>query len=153
MAYRLMTIGSKLARDEFVTEALRHVETVLAGDRPTGQTLRIIEALKSMRPTSPVRVVSSNRVDYLGRVQMAAQMAWRCRHGRGTVGVENDASASVETPLGLLSATTYRREWKNGNQSWSTEYALAGEPITIRDIRAAGLAQRPTIRNRQRREK
>jgi hypothetical protein len=153
-----MTHAAKIARDDFITEALRAANDALGNEQPTAQALAIIAAIKGLR-RDPVRVASLSRVDYLTLVQQAAQAAWTATRGRlphqPATGPGNDATAGIDTPIGRLTALTYRRVWngRNGQRiAWATEYSLDGEPITLAEIREAGLAQRPTTRNRQKKE-
>lgn len=148
-----MKPAGKLVREQVVTELLRGISGILGEEPPTLRELRIIAAVKSLRDEAVTRVLVE-RVDYLEMVQKASHRAWWAAHGHATIitGPEHDAIAGVDTPLGRLKAITYRRQWKTGRTAWVTEYYLEDQPITIRDIRAAGLAQRPTMRNRQRRE-
>ena len=148
-----MSHAAKLARDETITEALRAANDALGDEEPTNQAFRVIAAIKALRHDG-VRVTGSERIDYLERVQKAVQRAWLDEYD-GAVGVvgdpKHDAIAGIDTPIGRLKAITFRRQWKGGRIAWATEYYLDDQPITIREIRAAGLAQRPTTRNRQKR--
>lgn len=147
-----MTHAARIARDEAITEVLRAINDAIADEEPTDQALRIIAAVKASRSDTPARVTSLERVDYLERAQKAAQAAWIAQHGNIHVtGSGADAVAGIDTPIGRLRAVTWRREWRGGRIAWASEYYLNDEPITVQEIRAAGLAQRPTTRNRQRR--
>lgn len=165
-----MTQAARMAREDAIRDALRAINDAIGDEPPTPQAFRIIEAVKDLRANAPVRVPIIHRkkhdgigapVDYLDRVQQAARDAWTKAHGgqHGNVVVTGpgaDASAGIDTPLGRLTATTYRKKWtgKNGERiAWMTEYSLNGEPISIAEIKQAGLAQRPTTRNRQKKEK
>lgn len=77
------------------------------------------------------RIESVSRIDYLERVQLKARGEY------GGVATEN-------TPLGplLCEATLI-------DGQWHSEYYLNGERIAVREIKALGLAQRPTTRNRR----
>jgi len=148
-----MTHTARLAREDTITDALRAADTAIGDEEPDDQALRILAALKALRADQPARVTGTNRVDYLTRVQKAAQAAWYNRHGQdqNRAGIEFEASASVATPLGDLRAIIWRREWRGvrGRRlAWASEYWLGDDPITIDEIRAAGLALRPTSRNR-----
>lgn len=145
-----MTHAARLARHDAFTDALRAADRVIGNEHATPQALQIIEAIKRLRDEKPARVASLNQVDYLTKVQEAARAAWMERHGGDVFGPEHDATASVETPLGQLSITTWRTRWNGERIAWASEYSLAGEPITVAEIKAAGLAQRPTTRNRRR---
>jgi len=140
----------KLTREDTLTEALRMVSETLGDEPPTSQALRIIAGLKAMMPGAVPRVYARTGVDYLERLQSAVHGAWIAKHSRDATGPEHDAIAGIDTPLGRFNALTYRRPWKNGKIAWATEYYLNDEPVTIREINAAGLAQRPTTRNRKR---
>lgn len=148
-----MTYAARMAREDAITDALRATNDAIGDEVPTPQALRIIEAIKRLRASQPVRVARLERVDYLERVQQAARAAWMKAHGNGVTGPEHDASAGIDTPIGRLTMTIWRRQW-NGKRgvriAWAGEYYLNGEPITIAEIKEAGLAQRPTTRNRQR---
>jgi predicted outer membrane protein len=148
-----MNQTARLAREDAITDALRAVNAVIGEDDPTDQALAILAALKSLRDGKPARVPGTARIDYLRRVQDAAQRAWHDAHGTdlSVIGIEADAEAIVDTPLGELSALVWRRAWqgaRGGRTAWASVYALDGEPITVAEIRNAGLAMRPTSRNR-----
>lgn len=152
-----MTHTARLARQDAFTEALRAADRVIGDEHATPQALQIIEAIKRLRDERPARVASLNPVDYLTKVQEAARAAWVGEHGTTasgltiiTTGPEHDASASIDTPLGRLTITTWRTRWNGERIAWASEYSLAGEAITVAEIKAAGLAQRPTTRNRRR---
>lgn len=164
-----MTQAARMAREDAIRDALRAINDAIGDEEPTAQAFRIIEAIKDLRANSPVRVPIIHRnkhdsiaapIDYLERVQQEARAAWTKAHGgqHGNVVVTDpsaDATAGITTPLGRLTATTWRTVWtgKNGQRIvWMTEYSLDGEPISIAEIRKAGLAQRPTTRNRKRKE-
>jgi hypothetical protein len=136
-----MTLTAALARDEAITEALRAINDAIGDNQPTQQALQIIQAVKRLR--SPVRVTGTKRVDYLDQVQRLARGAYR-EQGH------DPATAGVDTPIGRLKAVTFLRAWRSGKLAWFTEYYLNDQPITVAEIRAAGLAQRPTTRRRQR---
>ena len=136
----------ELARDDFIAEALRTANDAIGDNEPTPQALAIIAALKSLRSPS-IRVTGGN-VDYLGNVQQAARAA----HNEE---IAPAATAGITTPLGRLKCTTFKRLWrgKRGERvAWYSEYTLDDAPISVREIRDAGLAQRPTTRNRQKKE-
>lgn len=148
-----MTHTAKLAREDALTDALRVTDAAIGDEQPAPQALRIIAAIKRLRDDEPARVVSFNRVDYLDRVQIAARAAYRTVHGLGDHGSECEGIAGIDTPLGRLKAIVWRRPWKGGKHgdriAWAGEYYLDEEPITVAEIKAAGLAQRPTTRNRK----
>lgn len=153
-----MTHAAKLARETALTDALRAVDEAIGLETPTDQAFRIIEAIKRLRATAPVTVPGTDRVDYLARVQELAHAAWTKAHGgqHGNVaafGPQADATASIATPLGRLRLTAWRAKWNGGKRperaAWAGEYYLDDQPITIAEIKAAGLARRPTSRNRQ----
>lgn len=135
----------KLAREDFITEALRTINDAIGEEEPHAQAFRIIAAVKAMRDDKAR--VAGGGVDYLEKVQRAARSAWHNRTEEDRPGI-----GCVATPIGNLMATTWRVEWSGGREAWRTEYALNGDPITIREIKAAGLAQRPTTRNRQKKD-
>lgn len=148
-----MTHTARLAREDAITEALRAADAAIGAEQPTSQAMRIIDAIKRLRADG-VRVNSTERVDYLGHVQQAAKTAWINTHDpTNKPGPEGaDASAGVDTPLGRLVCTTWRKRWQGGRGervAWASEYTLADKAITVAEIRAAGLAQRPTTRRRQ----
>ena len=163
-----MTQAARMAREDAIRDALRAINDAIGDEEPTAQAFRIIEAVKDMRANAPVRVPIIHRnkhdgiappVDYLERVQQEARAAWQEAHGTApglsVAKPEYDATAGVTTPLGRLTATTWRTVWtgKNGQRIvWMTEYSLDGLPISVAEIRKAGLAQRPTSRNRKRKE-
>lgn len=147
-----MSHTAKLAREDAFTDALRVTDEAIGDEQPTPQALRIIEALKRLRDAQPARVPGLERVDYLAQVQDAARSRWALDWDQENIGPAHDATAGVDTPLGRLSATVWRERW-NGYRgeriAWASEYSLEGEPITIAEIKAAGLAQKPTSRNRR----
>lgn len=143
-----MRHADRMTRDATITDCIRAVDAVL-GDQPPGpQALAIIAALKALRD-STVRVPGTERVDYLSMVQRAAQDQHVRKYGPAVRDAAATAQAVVGTPIGALSATVWRVTWKNGKAAWFTQYTLAGEPITLREIKEAGLAQRPTTRRRK----
>lgn len=157
-----MTHAAALAREDAITDALRAVNDAIGGEQPTEQALRIIEAIKRLRADAPPRVMSTDRVDYLARVQEAARAAWVKRWPEGVkswsgwIGPNFDAIGSVETPIGVLRMVAWRTIWKTnrgGRPAWAGEYYLNDKPITIAEIRAANLALRPATRNRQKKER
>lgn len=155
-----MTHAAKLAREDAITDALRAANDAIGAEQPTPQAFRIIAALKQLREQISARVQGSDRVDYMERVQEAARGQWYIDHAKGDghirIGPEHDALAGVETPLGRLVAVVWRVHWKGQKRGdrvcWAGEYYLNNEPITVAEIRAAGLARRPTTRNRQKKE-
>ena len=142
-----MSHAAKLARDEALVEALRATADAIGDEDPTSQAARIIRAIQALRDGS-VRVPGSDRIDYLERVQIAAKRAWHREHPANATGPEYDARAAVDTPIGPLGTLTWRRRWSDGRIAWASEYYLNDEPITLAEIKAAGLARRPTTRNR-----
>lgn len=82
-------------------------------------------------------VPAGHRVDYLSMVQEAARQAAGDRESGGIAG--------RVTPLGTLECGTCKR-----GDSWHSWYTLNGERVTVRQIKALGLAQRPTTRVRKR---
>jgi len=154
-----MTHATKIAREQFITEALRAVDDAIGQEPPTDQALRMIEAIKRLRARKPVKVAALNPVDYLAKVQAAARAAWVEQHGgeHGNIivtGPHADAVAGIDTPVGRLRMVIWRSAW-SGRRGWRVvwrgEYYLDDEPITLAEIRLAGLAERPTKRNRKRR--
>lgn len=141
-----MRQSTLIARSDALTDALRAANDAIGDDQPTRQAIDIIAAIKRMRDKKPARVTGSDRVDYLWLVQTGAKTKFRLR----TDG--SPASWSIHTPLGILECTTWRKQWRSGKLAWFSEYMLNGEPITVREIRDAGLARRPTTRNRQKKE-
>jgi hypothetical protein len=144
-----MTYKHRIMRQEALTEAIQIVNEAIGDEAPHRQSLRVLAALRVARDRGFVRVPWSDRIDYLERLQTAARAAWLSRWPENAAGPEYDAMASVSTPIGTLSAVIWRAPKNGGSRvTWSSEYDLAGDPITISEIRAAGLAQRPTSRNR-----
>lgn len=149
-----MTVTAAIARDEAISDALRVATAVIGDDIASPQALKIIEAIKRLRTADPVRVAELRTVNYLAQLQQAAQAEWMARHRPlipMPVGAAHDATYGIDTPLGRFRCTTWRREWRGGRIAWASEYYLNDEPITVAEIAAAGLSQRPTTRNRQRR--
>lgn len=148
-----MNHTARLAREDAITDALRAVNAALGDDVPTDQAFRIIDAIKRLRAGQPARVTSTERRDYMAEVQEAARALWAMKHANDGVGPSMDATAGIDTPLGRLRVTTWRRSWtgERGERiAWASEYYLSEEPITVAEIKAAGLAQRPTTRQRRR---
>jgi hypothetical protein len=148
-----MTHADRLARSDALTEALRAIDLAIGNEPPEPQSLRIIAAIKRLRDDKPVRAALLDRIDYLERVQNEARARWRLRYKDDQIGAEFDISHTVDTPIGKLSITTWRELWNAVTLAWRSEYTLDGEPITVAEIREAGLAQRPTSRNRQKKER
>lgn len=145
-----MSHGQRLAREEAITDALRVTDIAIGDEPPTPQALRIIEALKRMRDGKPVRIAAT--VDYMERVQSQARAAWKGRYRPTAFGEKYDATAGIDTPLGCFRAVVWKRIWaspRGPRIAWAGEYYLDDEPITVAEIKAAGLARRPTTRNRQ----
>lgn len=140
-----------MARADALTDAIRVADDAIGDRQPHDQALAIIRALKRLRDESPARVHTLERVDYLEIVQRKARFVWLERYG-SAVAEGHASGASIMTPLGLLSCRTWRTQWGADRLAWCSEYMLAGEPITVREIKAAGLAQRPTSRTRQKKE-
>lgn len=148
-----MTHAARLAREDAITDALRAVNEALGDEEPTEQAFRIIDAIKRLREGQPARVTSTDRRDYMAEAQDAARGLWARKHANDGVGPSMDATAGIDTPLGRLRVTTWRRVWNGesgGRIAWASEYYLNDEPITVAEIKATGLAQRPTTRKRRR---
>lgn len=148
-----MTHAARLARDEAITDALRVAAEAIKDEQLGDQAARIIEALKRLRSGRLVRVATLDRVDYLERVQRAARAAWLDEYN-GALGLTeaDNTTAGVDTPIGRLRIVTWQRRWtgsRGERTAWASEYYLNEEPIAIAEIRAAGLAQRPTTRKRR----
>lgn len=154
-----MTHSDKLTREDALTQAIRAATQVVdaavgRGEVASQQALDIIEAIKRLRSDRPARIPTGSGVDYLHKVQQLARALW-CRDNQSSqdgIGPKFEASATFATPIGKLTCVTWRRAWngKQGERSaWASEYYLDGQPITVTEIRAAGLAQRPTRRKRK----
>lgn len=149
-----MTHTDKLARDDALIEALRVSDAAIGEEPPSPQALRIIAAIKRLRDEQPVKVASLDRRDYVAEVQGVARGKWASSYG-GHIGPAFDAVAGIDTPLGRLKLITWRKptSGKRGSRiMWAGEYYLNEEPITVIEMKNAGLAQRPTTRNRQRKD-
>lgn len=155
-----MSFTARLAREDAITEALRVVNDAIGDEVPTAQAFRIIDAIKRLRDGQPAHA-GSERIDYLGRVQAEGKSNWSRQHAtvKGLVvakpptGPNYDATAAIDTSLGRLRVTTWRRSWRGARGeriAWASEYYLNDQPITVAEIKAMGLAQRPTTRNRKR---
>lgn len=118
--------GMRYARSALVqaTAGITDPESVSILSKAFAEVNREISALRG-------RIEGCERIDYLERVQL------RSRGEAGGIATEN-------TPLGPLmcEATLIDGEW-------ASEYYLNGERIAVREIKALGLAQRPTTRNRR----
>ncbi|KYK44528.1 hypothetical protein A1D31_14105 [Bradyrhizobium liaoningense] len=148
-----MTVTASLARDEAITDALRVANDAIGDEQPTAQALKIIAAIKRLRAADPVKIAALSRVNYLAQLQREAQAKWVIEHDKvplAQLGPEHDTTAGVDTPLGRFRMVTWRRTWRTGRIAWASEYYLNDQPITIAEIEAAGLAQRPTTRQRRR---
>lgn len=149
-----MSFTARIAREEAITEALRAINDAIGDEVPTVQAFKIIDAIKRLRDGRPAHVGSTERRDYMAEAQDAARAVWLAVHRLGnTTGPEYDATAGVDTPLGRLRVTTWRRSWRGARGeriAWASEYYLNDQPITVAEIKAMGLAQRPTTRNRKR---
>jgi hypothetical protein len=154
-----MTHTAKLAREEALTDALRVIDQAIGDEPPSDQALRILAAIKRLRDGQAARVSSLNRRDYMGEVQMAARAAWLEKAqamftsfvGDPHIGPHVAGIVGIDTPLGRLKLVTWQRKWtgrRGERYAWAGEYYINDEPITVGEIKAAGLAQRPTTRNR-----
>lgn len=149
-----MTVTARIAREDAITDALRAANDAIGNDAPTAQALRIIRAIKLLRAAEPARIAQLAVVNYMAQLQQTVQRSWLEKHGDPDgykIGPEHDAVAGIDTPIGRFRAVTWRARWRTGRVAWASEYYLNDEPITVAEIEAAGLAQRPTTRNRQRR--
>lgn len=152
-----MRHSDKMIREDVITEALRVMNDALDGAEPNDQVLAMFKAVKGIRAPEPLSLPISKVTDYMAWVQREARSAWESRASAYTagrpIGPRFSVTAGVDTPIGRLALTTWRREWvgsiKGERIAWAGEYTLDGEPITVAEIRAAGLAQRPTTRNRK----
>ncbi|MGJ5032286.1 hypothetical protein ACQR1I_35990 [Bradyrhizobium sp. HKCCYLS2038] len=152
-----MSATARIAREDAITDALRVANDAIGDEQPTAQALRIIAAIKLLRSAEPVKVAALSRVNYLAQLQHEARREWQIKReilsnpGEHCIGPTYDATAGIDTPIGRFRCTTWRRRWSTGRIAWASEYALNDEPITIAEIEAAGLAQRPTTRARRKR--
>lgn len=148
----MKSLAARIVRQDAITECLGAIDRAIGKEPPHDQTIEIIAALRALR-SDAARVPGLARVDYLERVQQAAQNAWQAKHGtENRSGVEFDAVSGTQTPLGRLKAVTWRRAWsgKRGEREvWASEYYLDDEPVTVAEIREAGLARRPHTRQRR----
>ncbi|MFS2180209.1 hypothetical protein ACCC98_30360 [Rhizobium pisi] len=147
-----MNLTAALAHEAAIAEALRAVDEAIGDEPPSEQAFRIIAAIKALRPDRSAHVAELERIDYLETVQRSARAAWNRRYAAGSVGPECDAVAGVDTPLGRLKTLTWRRVWRGGKIAWASEYYLDDDPVSITEIRAAGLARRPTTRSRRKKQ-
>lgn len=142
------SIALRLAIDDWIVNALRGIDATLGDEPPGKQAMAIIRYLKELRDGNQIRNPEPHRVDYLEQAQNRA---------REDFGMRRDGSGTghVDTPLGRLSCETWRKTWtgtRGTREVWESEYYLNADPITVAEIRAAGLARRPHIRNRQKKE-
>ncbi len=145
---------ARLIRDDVITEALRAASEAIGNEEPTAQATRIVTAIKRLRDPAPVRLTGiEERIDYLERVQREAHAVWNSKYTPDDIGPRFDAIAGVDTPLGRLKVITWRRPWRGTRHenrlAWASEYYLEDQPVTIAEIKAMGLALRPTTRNRK----
>lgn len=147
-----MNLTTALARESVIADALRAIDEAIGDEPPGEQAFRIVAAIKALRPDRSPHVASLERVDYLEALQRSARTAWNSQYAAGSIGPECDAVAGLDTPLGRLKMVTWQRVWRGGRIAWASEYYLGDDPVSIAEIRAAGLAQRPTTRNRKKKE-
>ncbi|RUX08043.1 MAG: hypothetical protein E5V51_00275 [Mesorhizobium sp.] len=150
-----MSHAARLAREDAITECLRAATAALGDEEPTAQAFTMIDAIKRLRDGQPVRVMSTERRDYMADVQGAARAQWHVALASAPAPNPDhyQAVAGIDTPLGRLRVVTWRRAWtgdRGDRIAWASEYYLNDEPITVAEIKAMGLAQRPTTRNRKR---
>lgn len=119
--------GMRYVRSALVqaTAGITDPESVSILAKAFAEVNREISALRG-------RIEGCERIDYLERVQ------WRARGAAGGIATEN-------TPLGPLMCEAVL----GSDGSWSSTYYLNGDRIAVREIKALGLAQRPTTRNRR----
>ena len=144
-----MNLTTALAREAAIADALRAIDEAIGEEAPGEQAFRIVAAIKALRADSAPHVASLERVDYLETLQRSARATWNSRYAAGSIGPDFDAVAGLDTPLGRLKMVTWRRAWRGGRIAWASEYYLDDDPVSIAEIRAAGLAQRPTTRKRR----
>lgn len=157
-----MTLAARIAYQKGVEDAIRAAGSAVEDhDRNDDGSIAfaaitdIFAAMRECLPEKTAYVAMTEPVDYLDRLIRAARHAWFEAHGYGTrlSGVEHDAVFGLDTPLGRLKAIVWRRPWtgKRGERlCWAAEYYLNDEPVTIAEIRAAGLAEKKFKRNRER---
>lgn len=136
-----MMLAHRIAYQEAVEDCIRAVSQSCPS-----AGVDVFEALRSVMPDRPSRILHPVQVNYLEQLQRLAQRAWFDKHGHGSglSGVTADAVAGIETPIGMFRAVIWRRPWagKRGDRlCWSTEYYLNDEAIVLDEIRAAGLAK------------
>lgn len=136
-----MTLAERIAYETAIEDAIRAVSQ----NCPTA-TVDVFNAMRGLLPDRPSRIVYSPPVNYLEQLQRAAHQAWYDAHGHGLEihGVAADAVAGLATPIGRLKAVIWRRKWagkRGARLCWSTEYYLDDEPVTLDEIRKAGLAK------------
>ncbi|MGV8856744.1 MAG: hypothetical protein ACOH2L_19170 [Devosia sp.] len=145
-------IARDIIRHDTIVECIRVASEAMDVDGDAGPVAHaILDALKSLQSTGPVRVQRMTPVDYLETVQRNARSAWGEKYQGDETGPVHIASGAVDTPLGLLRCTTWKREWagkRHQRVTWASQYDLKGEPVTIATLRSAGLAERPSRRNR-----
>ena len=150
-----MKHAEKIIREATLTEAIRELHPLM-GEEPSPEAFAMLDRLKDMRDAAVATVASTARVDYLEQAQTAARRDHNVKHGRDKIGRAFMGTATVDTPLGQLECSTWLRPWdgeKRARVTWASDYMLAGNFISVREIKAAGLAQRPTTRNRQTRSR
>lgn len=144
-----MSVTARLARDEAIADALRVATAVIGDDAASPQALAIVAAIKRLRVADPIKIAALSRVNYLAQLQGIAHTLWWGHYAHDVTGPDRDVIAGIDTPIGRFRTTTWRRAWSNGRVAWASEYYLNDEPITVAEIEAAGLAQRPTTRQRR----
>jgi hypothetical protein len=151
-----MTKAERIARQRGIEEAIRAASDAITDIKPVdglvpySSVVAIFAAMKSLiRSSEYIRL--SAPVNYLQQAQRAAQAAWLEMFGDDAHGPGTPASGAVDTPMGTLECVTWRQSWsgpKRQRVAWQSKYYLNDEPVTIRTIKSAGLADTAIKRSR-----
>ena len=163
MTARRLTKSQRIARQKGIEEAIRTASRAVAGLQqdqegrvPFDRVVEIFAAMKGLIKSNEY-ISLGEPVNYLMLVQQQAQAAYNLEFGKSDPDfaqmVEAKGSAAEATPMGTLECVTWKKNWagpKRQRRAWQSKYFLADEPVTISDIREAGLADNKIRRNRAR---
>lgn len=150
-----MKLAERIIRERAIAECISAIHPLM-GEDAGPDAYAMLEKLKALRDEAQATVAGGNPVDYLEMVQLRARKKHIASIDPDKIGREHSATEAVDTPLGELRCMTWKRPWvgdKRPRITWASEYTLAGDFVSVREIKAAGLAARPTSRNRQKRSR